>query len=618
MPKKGSARATFEGLQEVSAHRRAPPCRYDEEDNRLEFRFVPKLEADGVWIDCSPLLVLSEDMAIGFAAALSIVCTGLRRASARAHVYNLKNGFVKFCLEKKSKTIESEGIESLDTTFINEFIAWLSRLKSDGSFELSYYTRRHLLGSVEAVLDGMRQLKLSLPNDCEVQPNPWPLGARTEQSRSQDPLSVTEAIRFYSYVKRCVQSIIEDVESLWEMEADFETASSTSPKKAHGLLGSIISDAKKSFGVDIPERRELKEDNHPLFERIEKFGYRRLMRAFGPYASDLCPFIYYFFFTTRFNLQGILDLETDNIQLKRVLDRDVVLVRTRKNRSTSAKYPNGKSLQESFVLGEDRTSPAAVLRFLVRWTAHLRANIAGPTGKYLLLFISRDRSKKDKSFSTYALLGRGRSIEFDPLATNFCKRGGFEWIGSRRIRNVIAEMAHDVLGGDIRLVGQLLHHSLPETTRNHYQNANVRAFQVTQLAKGMQQRERWAISKGKIEPRNVDKHHDRSAATPGFRCVDPTDSPIPGQEAGRLCTAYGSCPACPLAMIDLKNVYAAACCAELKTLMDQERLNLGQQVFDMRRGSSYHALTEIFLPAFPSSIRAQAAQLDMPSLPDLE
>jgi hypothetical protein len=196
--------------------------------------------------------------------------------------------------------------------------------------------------------------------------------------------------------------------------------------------------------------------------------------------------------------------------------------------------------------------------------------------------------------------------------------GGFGWIGARSIRGFVAELTDEMLQGDVVATGHLLQHSRVDTTREHYQNAAVRARQGSYLAVGMQLRQRWVDSDGKIEPRNVSAKHDHSAATSGFRCLDPYDSPIPGQEKGKLCTAYGACASCPLATLDIESPYAAARCFQWKVAMAEARANCGAEVFRVRWEKGYWALVNVWLPAFPAEVWERAAKLDLPPLEGLE
>ncbi len=54
-------------------------------------------------------------------------------------------------------------------------------------------------------------------------------------------------------------------------------------------------------------------------------------------------------------------------------------------------------------------------------------------------------------------------------------------------------------------------------------------------------------SGGAVDPTHRLRGESVEAATPGFGCLDPFHSPMPGQKEGRPCTAYGQCPDCQLA-----------------------------------------------------------------------
>jgi hypothetical protein len=195
---------------------------------------------------------------------------------------------------------------------------------------------------------------------------------------------------------------------------------------------------------------------------------------------------------------------------------------------------------------------------------------------------------------------------------------GFPWIGARQIRDFAAQLGDELFRGDVVATGELLQHSRVETTRDHYQNAGVRARQDKDFALAMLCRQRWFDSDGKIEPRNVPLEHDHSAATPGFRCLNPKNSPMPGQEAGRMSGAYGLCPQSPFAMINRYSPYTAARLVALRRAMARYRQNYGPEVFRVRWKECYRALVHVWLPAIPSSVWDRAARLLLPPLPELE
>lgn len=618
MPKKGSARLPVDATVVLTATKHAPKYVLNEAAGELSLGFVPKGEHETYWLDCSKLLVLPH-CAVPFAKAISLASHGWRRATGKGHVNNVYNGFAAFC---RYRGIEAQVCPSdIDTALLNAFVIWLGEKRDDGSFLRSPNTRLHLLGVMRTILLALNDIGIPLADDRDVPANPWPLASREEPRRGEvDAVSTEELMRFYRHCKETIAETIRVVERGWEEEAAFREATPEDRKSApsDSLIsrGSVIARTKSVFGAALPERKQLKDLKHELFDDIESYGYRDLVRVLAPYAADLCPFVYYLLFVTGFNQQPLVDILVEDVEIKQSLGREVVKIASVKNKALSAKFPNGKPIKSSFVMSPDPTSPGRVLRFLLQWTAFLRSTSSHTATKWLFTFVPRNRAKPG-ALETYAQAEKGRTA-FERHTTSFCKQGDFSWVGPRRIRNVSAEVADEVTGGNVKAAAAFLHHSRTTTTQEHYQNAAVLARQDQRLAQGMSERERWVTSQGRVEPRNVDRRHDRSAATPGFRCVDPTDSPLRSQIPGRLCVGYGECPSCPLAMVNLRNAHAAACLSAIKEKFEARRLEMGAHAFEARWGDSYRSLTVIWMPAFPDSVVEEARRIDIPALPDLE
>src|SRR5690606_39934671 len=108
---------------------------------------------------------------------------------------------------------------------------------------------------------------------------------------------------------------------------------------------------------------------------------------------------------------------------------------------------------------------------------------------------------------------------------------------------------------DLRM---LLGHASVASPNSHY-GATARHRSGAEASAGVQApRERWISSDGRVDARSRGPNKDRTAATPGFVCLDPFDSPLASQAKGKLCGAYGKCPSCPLATVDPDHVYALA------------------------------------------------------------
>ena len=154
---------------------------------------------------------------------------------------------------------------------------------------------------------------------------------------------------------------------------------------------------------------------------------------------------------------------------------------------------------------------------------------------------------------------------------------------------------------------------------NHYRTQKAVADGEEMLAGAMGMHQRWIGSNGKIDTRSSGEKRERTAATPGFICADPLDSPIPGQQKGRLCEAYGLCPGCQLAASESDLPYALARFHQLAEGFDRAKSRLGIEVWKRKYGDSSSALTVRWIPSLTTPATADAArQLHLPRLPELE
>src|SRR5690606_31820326 len=119
----------------------------------------------------------------------------------------------------------------------------------------------------------------------------------------------------------------------------------------------------------------------------------------------------------------------------------------------------------------------------------------------------------------------------------YCKRRGHKFTGLKEIRLSFSELFLRANPGDVEGLRILLGQKRVATTTNHYRTQQAVAEGQEMLAGAMNLHQRWVGSEGKIDTRSVGEKRERTAATPGFICADLFDSPIPGQQKGRMCEA---------------------------------------------------------------------------------
>jgi hypothetical protein len=223
-------------------------------------------------------------------------------------------------------------------------------------------------------------------------------------------------------------------------------------------------------------------------------------------------------------------------------------------------------------------------------------------------------ARRDGSFGSFSTSG-----QFAPVLYRFISEHGLHHFTLSNLRKTGSDIVAKVSGGDVAEQKEWLRHRTVATTLKSYQSPSSLARREEHLAHTQNIRVRGVKSGGKIETRDASlSPGQRLAATVGFYCLDPYDSPLENQPKGELCGAYGLCPTCPLAQLDTSS---ARDCARLKQVRD--RLITARRTVDPARWSArwapvLDALESIWLPAFSPEVAAASALLVLPPIPEIE
>ncbi|URX63736.1 hypothetical protein KR767_06690 [Luteibacter anthropi] len=570
-------------------------------------------------LDVSKLLTVPL-CAEQFALAALSTDRKLRWGSVYAMLASLQSGFIRFLIQEN--LAESFTTMDMTTRLLNRFIEdYLSRKNDDQTYAINIETRIHYLSALRNIHGGLIRNKEPLPEDSVIRRNPWAGAYRDPAQRNPIKQPDREKLgHLYAVCYQAVKSKMETVEALWALErrerANVDNLVLLGWSKAEALAAQSLLLVKTYFGQVIPQRKDLTENDHPLWPMIQQFGYKDMARAFGPYASDLCPFIFYLLFHTGFNQQPLVDLKVSEIGSLEFEGTRYLVFQSVKRRAHASYSTDGMVVTESFVESKDPMSPYNIVPFLIKWTSGIRLAASAEDADNLFIYQFRNRRVEDPVRS-YAHGELSKTL-FNTHSGSLCRIAGIKWTGEQEIRRLMSEIAAEVVNGHMDQIAKHLHHATVETTHSRYRTDAMRAHGMDMLARGMNVRTRWALSRGKIEARNVHKDHDVSGATPPFGCIDPYDSPLRSETPGQLCLGYGFCADCPHATLDITNVRAAARCLELRGLYGQARAVMTPEAFEERWGAQLRALEKGWLPAFHSTIWPAASTLTLPPLPALE
>lgn len=364
---------------------------------------------------------------------------------------------------------------------------------------------------------------------------------------------------------------------------------------------------KNRFGPRLPSLQELEDVDRPLWRHIKwGYGWKAVVRLIHPTLHDLVPLFALLGCQTLFNKTVLAELSLDDI------DR-TELAGTRRVVFTPLKRRAGKQQLRSFALDPASDNPDVVVRFLEDRTAGIRSLIHAPFDRRLFLFWSL-RSRTSDQFGAegpsafyHTQTGGGGDGRLTWAWKAWCEQKKFGDVQFASLRITGLNLGHRAFGGDVRAIAALASHSSLEVFDHHYKSGHSRASNDRRMGKAMLLRDRMLGSDGKIDPTRRLRGEGVEAATPGFGCLDPFASPMPGQREGRPCTAYGQCPDCPLATCDVRVPANLVRLKQLESEYVAAREYLAPHYWRDKYSLQLEAVRRDWLPAFRDPAVVEAA-----------
>ena len=315
----------------------------------------------------------------------------------------------------------------------------------------------------------------------------------------------------------------------------------------------------QNYPEGLPSLSVLKERHPDLYRYVNcsRKAHRivQLKEILYPNARDLVPLALFLAIESAMNPTTLFELEWSDIDPGELLGQPVI-------RLGGAKW---RANEDPLVpIPAARIEP--VLDLLKRLTKLVRTTVSNSLKDRLFLFIRiHGANPAGRGFG-----GDDRGISHSDSSwlrglVEFCEDHGLPPFKLSQIRATIGNEIAFREG--IVVSSQALGHKDVRTTDMHYVSDGTRWREAEWLGHAMLFMERWFRSDGKIDSRRrrLTPRMDRGAATPGFHCFDPYDSPWPMQRKNRLCAAYGQCPSCPLAAADIHDPGAVALYLSLRT-----------------------------------------------------
>lgn len=312
-------------------------------------------------------------------------------------------------------------------------------------------------------------------------------------------------------------------------------------------LAVCLSAVDEAYPGVIPDLTVLQK-RHPALGGAVQYthGQREIASYFYPCSRALVPFALLLAITTVFNADTILLLNWRDIDLdKDQAGASAIEIVGAKGRATrdlvrvldpNAAVSSRLSLKQIFVC-------------LREITVRIRPYLAGEHADRLFVYVQQTRAKQPKGFGAdgeQSTLPSG-DLVWKTALKNFIKDNKLPPFTLGQLRPSILDLVQ-FMDGSLEAARKVGNHGSLATTWTHYTSGGVRARYRERIGQIILLRDRWLQTSGVIDPRRLAPEQDKGAATPGFSCLDPFDSPRPNQQPGRLCKDYGGCPSCPMAV----------------------------------------------------------------------
>lgn len=329
-------------------------------------------------------------------------------------------------------------------------------------------------------------------------------------------------------------------------------------------IGVCAARIAEAFPTKLVSKSAIKSFDQSLYYALDsKHTLNAVRRLLYSHSRDLVPFVLLIGVKSAFNPDTLFSLTWSRIWLSQ--DESTITIAGVKGRAADLQINISSTQSDAgdLEVPYEKDVPFAfadLLDLLRRLTARTSALFTDPDhADRLFIGVSKqgdcrastlDRACSGSSSATWweALNDFIKNHNLAPftLASLRFSEGEMEW---RRT-------------GDLLAVRDRLGHKSIITTRTHYTSDGMRRESQERVAEIQVLHHRWLQSEGRIDPRKQPEPW-RPSATPGFGCMQPFDSPRPGQRKGRLCDAYGECPDCPMAQAWPQDVQAAAYYAAL-------------------------------------------------------
>lgn len=574
-------------------------------DEKGLFAVFPKHKGDKSKkaINLSFLLPLEPELRDALAEGYVMHC--LKRVSAADRRYDITRAMRTGLMAYLSQPGAPEpSLTDIDERFLQRFKAWLDNENREG-FTGKLMTRAAQLAAVQLPL---RQLMTSKRWKPRLSPalrtieRPYPKQDRTVVHK--EALGEAEHERLYVGAANDIAATVGRLKLQWARMAQLDgnairiADAGTSAEKCAAWLDA-------NFEHPVPSNYALSRLNAAYGRFIPAAVQAEAERILYPDLDELVPMVLIVcaFFALNPSLAFKLRKNGIDYSFEEIGD-------TRRLKMFPNKKRAGLRQRNVVTVTDHPDNPGQILEFLERRTRHLDKSRPDYPDRAFIRFSFEDRSAvplntSDKSWK--------RALKA------FADRHQLPEFSLDQLRPTTLDLVHELSGGNIIAMRDVATHTSARTTYTFYTSNAQRQRNRQTLGEMMMQMERTTATGGKLRPEDRPPGTvDQGAATPGFTCLDPKDSPIPGEVRGELCTAYGRCPECPLAVVDPTSPRALAYLAMLNKRITDAQERLDPLAWHLRWAPVQEELLSYWLQGWDRDVSAKSREIPIPELPHVE
>lgn len=556
-------------------------------------------------VPLSFLLKLDPDLCVALSEGYVMHCLKSIKSADRRYDMSsrLRRGLMTYLSEPD---VVAPTLASVDEAFLQRFKAWLDDDQRPG-FLPNRASRNELLSAVQLSLGQLmasRDWKPRLSKRLHLINKPYPSLTRDivhtatlnepdyEKLYAGAALDIAASVALRTAQLDAIAQLDGTNMSLWE--------AGLSPEACAAWL-----DARHANSI-VPGYYEMGRSDVRYLRYVTAAVHEEAERILYPDIDEVVPMLLVVCAFFALNPSTVFKLRNGNRDYK---------IEDFGNLRRLRMYPNKKraSLRQRNVVTvtEHPDNPGKILEYLDHRNARLRRARPDLADRAFLRF----------SFEKRTVVPFKTSDEAWKLACGrFATRHKMDEFTLDQLRPTTLDLVHELSGGNIIAMQGVATHTTAQTTYTFYTSDAQRRRNRERLGEMLLQMERWVALGGKIRPEDRPSGlAEHAAATPGFSCIDPKDSPIDGEQTGELCTAYGRCPECPLALVDPSSPRSLAYLVMLnKRITEAEAGAIDPVAWHVRWGPVREELVTYWLRGWSKDLQEKARAIPIPELPPVE